>query len=915
MKTRTGSRSLTWTGMKSLLIVLTVLAAVVGVYLPADAAIPAAERTALLDLYTSTTGAGWTNSTNWNGAAGTECTWYGVTCDAGVTHVTAISLNSNNLVGPLPASIGNFSSLQSLMLYGNQLTGAIPAELGSLTSLQDISLNYNQLTGAIPAALGSLTSLLYLDLRGNQLTGAIPAALGSLTSLWYLGLNNNQLSGAIPAELGSLTSLQYLLLNSNQLTGAIPAALGNLTSLQYLYLYSNQLSGAIPAELGSLTSLQYLYLSINQLTGAIPAELGNLTSLQYLFLNNNLLTGAIPAALGSLTSLQRLFLSSNQLTGAIPAVLGSLTSLRYLYLNNNQLTGAIPVELGSLTSLQYLYLSGNQLTGAIPASFASLTALIDAGSDIRWNALYTTDAALKTFLDAKQTGGNDWVSTQTIAPTNLGVSGATNTSITLNWTPIAYTADTGGYEVYYSTSSGGSYNLFETTANKSAASSTVTGLLAGNTYYFKIRTKTNSHAGNTNTVYSEYTAEISGITGPNIAVTDSVAPIGDFMIPFGNVTEGNTSDQTVTVTNSGNADLVIGTVASANPIAAPFSITANNCSGQTIAPAGTCTLTVRFAPTAVGAASDSFDIPSSDPDTATVTIGLSGTGTMPVSDIAVTDGITPDSDLQMAFGDVTEGVSSPAQTITIANAGTADLVVSGIQLSGTDAGQFSINLNGGASPCAGATPTVAAGGSCTVSVTFSPTSTGAKNATAAISSNDPDEATVNVSLSGTGLSASSNNAPASPTLVFPANGQTGLGTTVEFRWKKAADPDGDTVTYHLSYCTDQNFTGCTPVDVASNKLYFAGFGMYGGMMIFGMVFAGTKRGRNSMLLLVVIVLLGTGALLAACGGGGGSASSVTDEMTYTASGLTAGTTYYWKVAADDGNGGATESAVWSFSTQ
>ena len=39
----------------------------------AHAVIPASERTALLNLYTSTNGAGWFNSTNWNGAIGTEC--------------------------------------------------------------------------------------------------------------------------------------------------------------------------------------------------------------------------------------------------------------------------------------------------------------------------------------------------------------------------------------------------------------------------------------------------------------------------------------------------------------------------------------------------------------------------------------------------------------------------------------------------------------------------------------------------------------------------------------------------------------------------------------------------------------------------------------------------------------------------
>jgi len=49
--------------------------------LSARGAIPAAERIALMDLYNSTNGPNWANKTNWLGAAGTECAWYGVTCD------------------------------------------------------------------------------------------------------------------------------------------------------------------------------------------------------------------------------------------------------------------------------------------------------------------------------------------------------------------------------------------------------------------------------------------------------------------------------------------------------------------------------------------------------------------------------------------------------------------------------------------------------------------------------------------------------------------------------------------------------------------------------------------------------------------------------------------------------------------
>ena len=78
--------------------------------------IPSGERQALLDFYTSTNGAGWTTNTGWNGAAGTECGWAGVTCDSGRTTVQRLDLYDNNLLGTFPATFGNLTNLQYLDL-------------------------------------------------------------------------------------------------------------------------------------------------------------------------------------------------------------------------------------------------------------------------------------------------------------------------------------------------------------------------------------------------------------------------------------------------------------------------------------------------------------------------------------------------------------------------------------------------------------------------------------------------------------------------------------------------------------------------------------------------------------------------------------------------------------------------------
>src|SRR5262252_9192322 len=87
------------------------------------AAIPASQRAVLLILYTSTNGGNWTTRTNWNGSAGTECTWFGVTCDSTGSTVTGINLSQNNLTGTLP-SLSGLTNLQQFVVASNQLTGA-----------------------------------------------------------------------------------------------------------------------------------------------------------------------------------------------------------------------------------------------------------------------------------------------------------------------------------------------------------------------------------------------------------------------------------------------------------------------------------------------------------------------------------------------------------------------------------------------------------------------------------------------------------------------------------------------------------------------------------------------------------------------------------------------------------------------
>jgi hypothetical protein len=241
----------------------------------------------------------------------------------------------------------------------------------------------------------------------------------------------------------------------------------------------------------------------------------------------------------------------------------------------------------------------------------------------------------------------------------------------------------------------------------------------------------------------------NGVSGqvPSISVTDSVPPATDQLIPFGSAAIGAQLDQTVTVSNAGNADLVLGTVAVADGLIPPFSIINDNCSGQTLQPTFTCTIGVRFEPTAVNNFNESFDIPSNDPTDPTVTVLVTGAGTLAAPEISVTNDTSTATDphpLLVSFGNVTEATVRD-RTITVTNLGGADLLVGAI--AGTDplAEPFSLVTDN----CSN--QTIGPAGSCTFVARYAPSDTTDSSDSLDIPSNDADEASVSVSLTGTGI--------------------------------------------------------------------------------------------------------------------------------------------------------------------
>ena len=284
-------------------------------------------------LYAATGGDDWDNNDNWDITKSVISssqlnTWQGVTY--GNEGLTRLALSSNNLSGPIPASLGKLTDLQDLFLSENNLSGPIPDSLGNLTELKSLHLVNNDLSGPIPASLGNLTKVESFALEHNDLSGPIPASLGNLESMTLFGLFDNKLSGPIPDALGNLTAVSVFSLHENNLSGPIPGTLGNLTKARIIRLNDNDLSGPIPDGFGNLAAaLQLLNLHENDLSGPIPDTLGNLAALAGLNLSGNKLSGPIPETLGNLANLRGLILNDNSLTGHLLTQLNALRSLKW----------------------------------------------------------------------------------------------------------------------------------------------------------------------------------------------------------------------------------------------------------------------------------------------------------------------------------------------------------------------------------------------------------------------------------------------------------------------------------------------------------------------------------------------------------------------------------------------------------
>src|SRR2546425_1081759 len=222
-------------------------------------------------------------------------------------------------------------------------------------------------------------------------------------------------------------------------------------------------------------------------------------------------------------------------------------------------------------------------------------------------------------------------------------------------------------------------------------------------------------------------------------------------VNFGNVVVGTTNTQTITLTNSGTADL---TIPQATVTGAGFSISGLSC--PLTLPAGqSITFSIQFAPTAAGSVSGSVSLVSNAPNSPTI-IPLTGSGAQSAS------GQLIPNPSNINFGNVTAATTS-TQSVVLTNTGNTTVSVSQATVSGTG-----FSITGLTLPL-----TLAAGQSSTFNVQFAPTATGSVSGSLSLVSNAPNSPST-IALSGTGVQPQLSVTPPSVSFGNVLVGATGV---------------------------------------------------------------------------------------------------------------------------------------------
>ncbi|XP_065866594.1 receptor-like protein EIX2 [Euphorbia lathyris] len=346
-------------------------------------------------------------------------------------NLTLFKVSDNSISAPIPLSIGEMVSLESIDLSNNTFNGTLPESFGDLKNLEIVYISSNELHGEVshlhfsnltrlvvfsasemgknvslrvssdwipplrlqrillgswhigsqfPKWLRLLNHLEALDLSNSGISSQVPIWFWnsiSKYSYYYLNFSRNKMNGVIPNISFVNGEMPLIDLSSNNFSGEVPYISSNVSAVD---LSNNSFSGSIfnflCYKMNEEKQMVVLNLEGNSLSGEIPDCWRSWKYLVAIRLSNNKFSGNIPRSFGTLSFLESLHLRNNNLSGEVPLSIRNCNSMVTLDLSENNLVGSIPNWIGeNVSSLRILSLNANKFDGYLPMELCRLVSL------------------------------------------------------------------------------------------------------------------------------------------------------------------------------------------------------------------------------------------------------------------------------------------------------------------------------------------------------------------------------------------------------------------------------------------------------------------------------------------------------------------------------------------------------------
>ena len=443
----------------------------------------------------------------------------------------------------------------------------------------------------------------------------------------------------------------------------------------------------------------------------------------------------------------------------------------------------VEAEGGSLT--RTIDLSGDAQSSALTASPTPLDfPNVEVGATAQLDVTLTNTLSTDVTVSGASISGTD-ASEFSVSGSSFTIAGGSSATLTVSYTPSAEGTDAASLDVAYDTgnlasslsiplSGAGTLANFDLSSstldfgdvkvnsasgeltvdvtNSSSSDVDLTDIRIGGTNAadFAITTgdissQTRFSNGETRTLGVTFTPGATGtrsaqllvettnginasvsLTGNGVAPDLAVSPTS---ITYGQVETGTSQVQTVTVTNPTTVPVDLTNLSLQGTNAADFAITGGTTG--TIAAGGSQAVDVSFAPGATGSLTAQLVVEGEGGDVTRV-VDLSGTGTAPQLSLSATS---------IAYGDVKTGATVTG-SVDVSNLGDADLALTDLSISGTNASDFALAET--------ETGTLAADATQSVEVTFTPSAAGTRSAQLSITTDETD-LSATVDLTGTGV--------------------------------------------------------------------------------------------------------------------------------------------------------------------